>query len=287
MTARQSGPTKRRRRLGQLLRTLRDERSVSVEAVMERLHCSDATVSRFETGKSLIKHSDLEVLLEFLSADDGTRRQAFEMWADASQTGRQPEYLNALPRKFRAYVRLEAEASRGLFLQPLLVPGLLQTEDYARAIHTADKFVPREGIEKSVAARVSRQRVLTGPDPLQVHAVVDEAVVRRVIGGTAVMRKQLERLLELGQQPNVTIQILPFGVGAIGTMSGPVTILEFPDPEDPPNVYLEHPAGGEWVEAPSAVADFISVFDGAASVALSASESTDLISAAIADLGSE
>ncbi|KAA2266987.1 helix-turn-helix domain-containing protein [Solihabitans fulvus] len=284
MAATQSGPTKRKRRLGQLLRSLREEREISVDAVMERLHCSDATVSRFETGKVLIKHSDLEILLAFYTVDDEIRTRALDMWEDAAQRGKQPEFLNALPRKFRSYVKLEAEASRGLFLQPLLVPGLLQTEPYSHAVHTADQFVAPEGVDKSVAARVSRQRLLTGRDPLHLHAVIDEAVIRRVIGGPDIMREQLQRLLELGEWPNVTIQVLPFGAGAIGTMSGPVTILEFPDPEDPPNVYLEHPAGGEWVEDPDAVSGFMSVFDGAVAAALSASESAALISAAIADL---
>jgi len=112
-------------------------------------------------------------------------------------------------------MKLEAAATASLSLQPLLVPGLLQTEAYSRAIHTADGFVPAENIEGSVAARVSRQRLLSGPDPLHLHAVIDEAVVRRLTGGPDVMREQLERLLELGTYPNVTIQILPFSAGVI------------------------------------------------------------------------
>ena len=285
MAARQSGPTKRKRRLGQLLRELRESRKVTVGAVMERLHCSDATVSRFETGKVGIKHSDLEILLAFLGVDDDTRRLALEMWEDARETGKQPEYLNALPRKFRGYVKLEAEASVSKAWQPLLIPGLLQTPAYSRVVHEADRFVLPGNVEKSVAARTSRQRLLVGPDPLQLHAVMDEAVIRRRYGGVDVMREQLEHLLELGEYPNITIQIMPMDAGPAGTMSGSLLILEFPDPEDPPNVYLEHPAGGEWVEDPSAVTDFQGVFDGVVSAALSASETAELISAVLADLG--
>jgi hypothetical protein len=116
------------------------------------------------------------------------------------------------------------------------------------------------------------------------RAVVSEGVLRDVIGSPRVMIEQLEHLLQISQRANVDFQVHPHTAGAYGTMSGPLTILQFPDPEDAPSVYLEYPAGGEWVEDPNSVGVFIAVFDGASRESLSASETTEWISARIAEL---
>lgn len=281
-----SGPIKRKSTLGRTLREIREKAGVPAEAAWKRLGCSQAKVSRIEGGRVSIKLAELEALLGLYGVDDQTRDHVLVIWEDAKRPAKKVESLSELPRKVQSLVRLQNEASLVQCLQPLLVPGLLQTAEYARAVHQADVFVPADTVERSVKIRVRRQEILDEPDPLRFHAVIDESVIRRFIGGPDVMVAQLEHLLHLNERPNITIQVRPFSAGAYGTMGGSVTILRFPDPEDPPSVYLEYPAGGEWVEDPDAVAGFITVFDRASQSSLSGSEMTEMVSAQIAELRS-
>lgn len=249
-----------------------------------RLRCSQAKVSRMERGATLIKLGELETLLAFYEADEDTRSSVLAMWEDAQQPSKKVEGLSELPRRMRTLVKLQNEASAIKYLQPLVIPGLLQTDEYATVIHESDEFVPAESVARSVDIRLRRQRVLDEPAPPRFHVVLDEAVILRVVGGPEVMARQLEHLLHLNDRESVTIQVHPFTAGAYGTMSGQVMILEFPDEEDPPSVYLEYPAGGEWVEDPPSVASFQAVFDRASKASLSASGTNEYISARIAEL---
>lgn len=278
------GPAKRTSRLGKVLRELREKAGKDSASVEARLRCSQAKVSRIERGATLIKLGELEILLAFYEADDDTRTSVLGMWEDAKQPSKKVEGLSELPRRMRTLVRLQNEASVIRYVQPLVVPGLMQTKEYATAIHEADEFIPVENVARSVAVRLRRQEILDEPRPPQFHVVLDEAVILRVVGSAGVMAGQLEHLIHLNGQHNVTIQVRPFSAGAYGTMSGAVTILEFPDEDDPASVYLEYPAGGEWVEDPSSVAGFQAVFDGASRTSLSASETNEFISARIAEL---
>lgn len=238
-----------------------------------------------ERGATLIKLGELETLLAFYEVDDDTRTGVLAMWEDAKQpSSKKVEGLSELPRRMQTLVKLQNEAAAIRCLQLLVVPGLLQTREYAAAVHEADEFLPSESVERSVAIRLRRQEVLEDPDPPVFHVVLDESVVLRVVGDPEVMACQLEHLIHLNERNHITIQVHPFDAGAYGTMSGSVMILEFPDDEDPASVYLEHPAGGEWVEDPDSVARFQTVFDRAARASLSASGTNDLISARIAEL---
>jgi transcriptional regulator with XRE-family HTH domain len=278
------GPAKRKSRLGKRLRELREKAGKDSASVEARLRCSQAKVSRFERGGVLISLGELETLLAFYEVDEDTRTAVLSMWEDARVPSKKVEGLSELPRRMQTLVKLQNEASVIKYLQPLVVPGLMQTEEYATAIHEADEFIPEESVARSVAIRLRRQQIMEEPRPPQFRVVLDEAVIRRVVGTQESMARQLERIIHLNERDNVTIQVRPFTAGAYGTMSGAVTILEFPDEEDPASVYLEYPAGGEWVEDPASVASFESVFDDASRTSLSASETNELISARIAEL---
>jgi len=278
------GPAKRKSRLGKRLRELREKAGKDSASVEARLRCSQAKVSRIERGATLIKLGELEILLAFYEVDDSTRSAVLAMWEDAKQPSKKVEGLSELPRRMQTVVKLQNEATTIRYLQPLVVPGLLQIEDYATAIHEADEFVPDDSVDRSVAVRLRRQQILDDPNPPRFHVVLDESVIRRVVGGHDVMTRQLLHLIHLNGRDNITIQVHPFEAGPYGTMSGQVMILEFPDDEDPSSVYLEYPAGGEWVEDPASVAGFQAVFDRAARASLSASGTNEFISAHIAEL---
>jgi len=184
-------------------------------------------------------------------------------------------------------LRAEAEASEELSLSPIAIEGLLQTAEYARAVNlTPSGFRPAPvDVTRIVEARLSRQQRLYGPNPLTVCALLDEAVIKRVVGGPAVMREQLLHLITLSELPNVTIQVVPFAAGEYGTMSGSVTVLKFHGEDDPPAAYLEYPAGGVWIEDDEDVSRLIETFEASRDLALSPSETVDLIREQIDRLG--
>lgn len=164
---------------------------------------------------------------------------------------------------------------------PVVVPGLLQTADYARAVHASAQRSRDQAanVEVFVAARLERQKLLDGPNALIMHAVIAEGALRQVVGGREVMREQLERLIEMSERPNVTIQVVPFTAGAYGGMSGACTILDYDDgAEDPPTAYLEYPAGGAWVDNGGDVQHLLTMFDSvSADKALSPPDTVEFI----------
>jgi len=159
------------------------------------------------------------------------------------------------------------------------VPGLLQTAAYTRALNArGQQFLnPATRPERYVSARLSRQARLTGPNPLQLHAVLDEAVVRRVVGGPETMAEQLRHVLAVGRQDTVTLQVVPFDAGSYGTMSSGFTIVGYADAEDPPAVYLEYAAGGAWVDNEDDVGRFEAMFTEVTGFALTTAKSAQLI----------
>lgn len=236
-----------------------------------------------ERGATLIKLGELETLLAFYEADEDTRSSVLAMWEDAQQPSKKVEGLSELPRRMQTLVKLQNEAVAIKYVQLLLIPGPFQTAAFATALHDADEFVRREDVERSVAMRLRRQRVLLDdPNPPRFHVVLDESVVLRMVGGDDVMADQLEHLVHLNERENVTIQVRPLTAGAYGSMGGQVMILDFAD--DPSSVYLEQTGGGDWVEDPVSVDRFQAVFDGAVRTSLSASETNALISARVAEL---
>jgi hypothetical protein len=251
----------------------------SSEAVAGLLRVDTATISRYETGYLRPSWPAVQAILGMCHGTDEDRTRALELWDDAGQRAVRLTVPAGSSKEFRAFLRAESEADTMQVLSPLVIDGLLQTPAYARAIHdSAHRFRdPDAKVERYVAARLDRQKRLEGPDPIRVHVLLDEAVIRRVIGGPTVMTEQLRHLLELRKRDNVTLQVIPFGEGAYGNMSGGCMIIGYADKEYAPAVYVEHTAGGVWVEDGADVQRFQSMFDDTVEAALGPDKSAKLI----------
>ena len=240
------GPTVRRMLVGAQLRRLRSEAGLSREQAGEAIRASEWKIHRLENGQVGFKERDVVDLLGLYGVTDQEEVAAFVTIAlEANTPGWWFQYSDILPQWFRAYVDLESAATLIRSYEGQLVPGLLQTEDYMRAVirgaHVgqAPDETERE-VERRVRLRLTRQTLLTRPDAPMLWAVVDEAALRRPVGGTEVMRAQLERLIDATKLPNVVLQILPLTVAVHSAMTGAFSILRFPDEELPDAVYLEH-----------------------------------------------
>lgn len=279
-------PTVRRRRLGMELRRLREASGLMIEDVAKHLECSMSRVSRIETGKSVARIRDVRDMLDLYTVSDVEQReQLLTLAKEAQQRGWWTEYEAVLSAGLDTYVGLEASAASIRSFQTHLVPGLLQTEEYARALIRAGRpGESPENVDRMIALRSRRQAMLANSDSLEMWAVMDEAVLRRPIGGTAVMRAQLARLLEAGDLASVTIQVLPFARGAHSGLDGAFTIIGFPDPTDLDVVYVDCPAGNIFLEKERDVRRHTTWFDHLRAAALPPDESADFITAAADDL---
>ena len=280
------GPTVRRRRLGSELRRLREDHSIKLEEVAERLGVAASTLSRIETGKAPTKSVYLTAMLEMYGVSDPAQRQVLvDMAREGHRKGWWSVYDDVLPTGFGIYVGLEAEAAGLRSFEGEVVQGLFQTPDYARAIlREVQVRDTDEQVERLVDLRMKRQEVLDRNPPLDVWMILDEAVVRRTIGGPEVMRDQLARLVEASKKPNVTLQVLPFSSGSHAGLRGPFSILEFPERADPDVAYVESVAGIIYLEKEREVRTAAEAFDRLRAAALSPGQSTDLIFDAAKDL---
>lgn len=277
-------PTVRRRRLGMELRRLREASALMIEDVAKHLECSMSRVSRIETGKSVARIRDVRDMLDLYEVgDEAQREQLLTLAKEAQQRGWWTEYESVLSAGLDTYVGLEASAASIRSFQTHLIPGLLQTEEYSRALIKVGR--PSESpvnIDRMISLRRRRQAMLAEAGTLEMWAVLDEAVLRRPIGGHSVMRAQLARLLEAEELPSVTIQVLPFTRGAHPGLGGAFTIIGFPDPTDLDVVYVDSPAGNIFLEKDKDVRRHTTWFDHLRAAALPPDESTDFI-AAVAD----
>ena len=244
------GPTVRRRRLGSELRRLRESQSIKLEEVADRLGLAPSTLSRIETGKAPTRTAYLNALLELYGVDDpGQCQVLLEMARDGHRKGWWALWDGVLPTGFGIYVGLEAEAASLRVYEAQVVHGLLQTEDYARAVmSTVRRRQNADEVERLVQLRMQRQDVLHRPEPLDLWLILDEAVVRRMAGASRIMREQLEYLYEACQWPNVTLQVLGFGSGMHPALGGSFAIIEFPERLDPDVVYTEGVTGQAYIE---------------------------------------
>jgi DNA-binding XRE family transcriptional regulator len=236
-----SGPTVRRMLVGAQLRRLRIEAGISREEAGEAIRASEWKIHRLENGQVGFKERDLADLLDLYGVRDADDIAALlDLAREANAPGWWQDYSDILPQWFRPYVDLESAATLIRTYEGQLVPGLLQTDDYMRAvIHDTSLESPEEA-GRRVRLRMARQTLLTREHPPRLWAVVDEAALRRPVGGREVMRGQLERLIAATKLPNVTLQILPFARGAHPAMVGAFSILRFADRQLPDVVYLEH-----------------------------------------------
>jgi transcriptional regulator with XRE-family HTH domain len=236
-----TGPTVLRIMLGSQLRRLREARGVTRETAGWEIRSSESKISRMELGRVGFKERDVADLLTLYGVTDETERAALlNLAREANNPGWWHRFADVLPGWFQSYLGLEAAASLIRTYEVQFVPGLLQTSDYARAvILLGHGKASAAEIERRLNLRMARQRLLTRADAPRLWAVVDEAVLRRPIGGAEVMRGQLTALIEATKLPNVRLQILPFDVGGHAAAGGAFSILRFPDADLPDVVYIE------------------------------------------------
>ncbi|OUC98530.1 transcriptional regulator [Streptosporangium minutum] len=283
---RQTGsPTVRRRRLASELRHLRERAQLTLEEVGRQLGWSTSKISRIETSRVGVTLKDIGRLLELYKVDGSRRDELLKLTRDARKRGWWHAY-NDLSDEYAAYIGLEAEAASMRSFASVVLPGLLQTEDYARAVIRAGLVLSPPGeVEHRIEIRMARQALLSQTEPLRLWAILDEAVIRRVIGGPAVMCSQLQRLLDITDLPNVTVQVLPFAAGAHSGTSGAFQIMEFPEPADPDVVFLENLTDSLYVERDADVYRYTVAFDHLRAKALDPDDSRRLIMETTAQRG--
>jgi transcriptional regulator with XRE-family HTH domain len=235
------GPTVRRMLVGSQLRRLRTQRGLTREQAGEAIRASEWKIHRLENGQVGFKERDLVDLLELYGVTDPVEIAGLITLArEANQPGWWQHYGDVLASWFRAYVDLESAASLIRCYEGQLVPGLLQTEDYVRSVIRGALEGDPEEIERRVGLRMARQKLLERPDPPRLWVVLDEAALRRPVGGPKVMRAQLERLIKATELPNLTLQVIRMRAGAHPAMVGAFSILRFADSDLPDVVYVEH-----------------------------------------------
>jgi len=266
-------PTVRRRELGALLRALRTEKNLTVEQVAASLLCSASKVSRMETGHGAATPRDVRDLCELYGVTSQAER---DRMLQLAREGRQQGWWQSYDLDFDTYVGLEAAAIGLKYYQSTIVPGLLQTADYARAMLAVSipKLTP-ERIDELLEVKMTRQAILGREQPLRLWAVLDEAALHRVVGGPAVMAAQLQHLVEATSNPNVTVQVIPYAAGAHPAMDSTFNILEFAD-SIPNMVYVEGLVGWIYLDRPAEIDKYQQVFDSLCHLALTSKESIDL-----------
>ncbi|MEU9777614.1 helix-turn-helix transcriptional regulator [Streptomyces sp. NPDC047968] len=270
-------PTVRRRRLGQELRRLRELKGMTAEEVAERLLVSQSKISRLENGRRSISQRDVRDLCGVYEVED---HRIVDSLMQMAKDSRQQGWWHAFGDiPYSVYIGLETDAASLRVYESLIVPGLLQTRDYAQAVITGmwPEATPSE-IDKRIQVRLKRQDRLTDPDnPLRFWAVIDEALLRRAVGSPAIMAEQLLHLAELSERPHVTLQVLPFEVGAHPGMYGKFAILEFQDAMDASVVYLEGVTSDLYLERAADVQSYEIMYEHLRAEALSAEQSRDFI----------
>jgi len=273
-------PTLRARRLRTELRRLRVAAGLSVDEAAARLEWSSSTLSRIELGHVGISADKVQWMLhQYEVTDPNVVDPLLQLAREARRRGWWYTYRDVMPGWFQLYLDFEAGASLIQTYESELVPGLLQTEDYARAAIT--KALPdaeQQEIDRRVAARMQRQTRLAENKRPRLHAVLNEGAVRRVIGGAETTRKQQQHLLEMGKLPNITIQVVEFAAGAHSAMAASFTILTFPEPTDPDITYIEYRTGALYVEDPDEVVAHQRAYDDLRTEALNPDKSAELIS---------
>ncbi|GAB3156773.1 helix-turn-helix transcriptional regulator [Micromonospora sonneratiae] len=279
--AKRFSPTARRRRLAAELRRRREVAGFTLERAASHIDSSHSRLSRIETAQTGIRPPDLRALLDLYQVPADEQAVLVNLAREARQRGWWHGYGKAVPEWFEVYVGLESEAAGLGVYESQFVHGLFQTEEYARAVYQAAviPLLPDE-VDRRVRLRMERQTLVT-EQGMFMRAVLDEAVLRRAIGGRDVLRGQLRRLLDVAELPNVSLQVLPFGAGAC--VLGSFTIMDFPDPADPAVIYVENQTGALYLEQPDEVRDYTLKYDYLRAAARNPVESTQFI----ADLAKE
>lgn len=279
-------PTARQKRLGAELRKLREQGNVTSEQVADRLDCHVSKVSRIELGQSPIRRLDLEAMLDLYGVPAGRQRDALLKLARTAKTkGWWQSYTDVIPPAYADFIGLEADTARVSSFEMMLIPGLLQTPDYARAVITeAWETEGPEQIERLVEVRTLRQELVTRPDPVELRVVLCEAALAQRIGGPETMAAQLQRLLDVGAMPNVTLQVLPHSQGAHPGLNGSFTVLGFSENGEPDVVLVENLTSSLYFEDKRELDRYLWTFDRLTAMAASPRESVSLIKKAVKEL---
>jgi transcriptional regulator with XRE-family HTH domain len=264
--ANENNPTLRRRELGFLLRKLRTDRGLSIEEVTERAMFSPTKLSRLETGRVGASPRDIRDLCIVYGITDAAER---ERLAALAREGKQRAWWQLYDLAYATYVGLEAEATSISSYNTDLVNGLFQVEAYARAVFaTAEPPYEPAAIDLQTEARMRRQQLLTRVEAPEFHFLLDEAALLRPVGGAAVMRSQLERIVSVASLPNVTLQVIPLATGSHPGLDGNFVVLEFGKPEVNDVVYVEGAVGNIYLESVAELERFKRIFARLRSIAL-------------------
>ena len=265
--------------LGTQLRRFREAAGITPERAGYAIRASRSKISRLENGRVRLKRRDVTDLLTLYGVSDETTRSRFLTLAGQSNS---PDwwtkYSDILPDWFETYLGLEAAASTIRTFEVQFVPGLFQTEGYARAVtRLGRKSAPPEEVERRVALRLKRQDLLSRPNPPTIWSVMDEAVLRRPVDGCAVMRAQFQHLIEMAELPHVSLQVVPFASGGHAAESGSFTVLRFEERDLPDVVYLEQLTGAVYLDQRADVERYLEVVNELSTEALTPDETTHFI----------
>ncbi|QNP73326.1 helix-turn-helix domain-containing protein [Streptomyces roseirectus] len=279
MSEPRSAPTVGQVVLGRRLLDLRERAGLKREEAAKVLRVAPATIRRMETAEVALKIPYLQLLLKAYGVDWDEADAFVRLAEDANKPGWWQRYHDVLPGWFSMHVSLEGAASLIRQYEPHFVPGLLQTEDYARGVLTSGAIgrTRPEDIDRLVALRMRRQDLLTRPDAPRVWAVMDETALRRAVGGPEVMRAQIDRLLDATKLPNVVLQIAPFANGPHPGTYGPFVLFRFAMPELPDMVYSEYLTGAVYLDAREEVATHLEVMDRMAAQSATAHRTKEIL----------
>jgi transcriptional regulator with XRE-family HTH domain len=274
-----SGPTVLRILLGSQLRMLREVKGITREEAGYAIRASDSKISRMELGRVSFKERDVTDLLQLYGVDEDETATLVALAVQANTPGWWHKYGDVLPDWFQVYVGLEEAASLIRLYEVQFVPGLLQTADYARAVvRLGQPGAAPEEIERRISLRMGRQELLTKPGGPRLWAIVDEAALRRPIGGKEVMRAQLEQLILATEEPQVTLQVMPFRSGGHAAEAGAFTIMRFPEPDLPDVVYLEQLTSALYLDKRDDVEKYTEVMERLSVESESPERSVDILS---------
>jgi len=287
-----TGSTVPRRQLGRYLRDLRGEGGLTIRAAAQALEWSEAKIWRIETGQTSLRSLDVEAMCRAYGAKPDITQALMGLAKETKAKGWWHAYGDAVPEWFDVYIGLEQAASQIAWYEAELVPGLFQTEAYARTVISAEHSDESdEDIGRRVHLRLARQALVRRTiAPPAIHVALDEGILRRPVGGPAVMAEQLDQLTEAGNLPNVSIRVVPFNVGLHhGQLSGPFEILRFPvngDGRDsePPTVYQDGATGALYLDKPREVERFSTLFGNIWDTSLDEASSINLIHQAAEEL---
>jgi transcriptional regulator with XRE-family HTH domain len=281
-----SGPTVLRILLGSQLRKLREARGISRDDAGYRIRASGSKISRLELGRVSFKERDVVDLLDLYGVTDSSEHaQLIGLAREANSPAWWQKYSDVVPDWFQIYVGLEEAAELIRVYEVQFVPGLLQTEEYARAvIRQGQPAAAADEVDRRVALRTRRQQLLSRPSPPRLWAVVDEGALRRPIGGKAVMQGQIERLMAATREPNITLQVLPFTFGGHAAEGGAFTVMRFPEPDMSDIVYIEQLTGALYLDKREDVERYSEVMERLSVKGTSPDRTQDILAAILKEM---